>query len=456
MNSIFEMFSIGIGPSSSHTVGPMKAANVFMRELRTKDNLSNVNSIEVTLYGSLASTGKGHGTDHAVIYGLLGYQPDSIDIENARLALAEIKNTKTLLIAQHHNIFFEPDIHIEFKGQEFLKHHPNGIKFQAFDKNYTLLQEETFYSTGGGFICTANELTSPNITTPVQPYPFNSFNALAKTCNHFKLSIVDLVLANESAFTDENIIHQKCNDLWLVMNKCVVRGLKSQEKTLPGGLNLNRRAPKFFKRLIDNESTDSLNQMDWLNVFALAVSEENARGNRVVTAPTNGAAGIIPSVLTYINQFHRPITWEIATEFFAVATAIGSLYKMNASISGAEVGCQGEVGVACSMAAGALAHVLGGDIKAVENAAEIAMEHNLGMTCDPIGGLVQVPCIERNAIGAVKAVNAARMAVYNPNDGKVSLDTVIKTMYQTGMDMGHKYKETSAGGLAINVAIIEC
>lgn len=455
MDSIFDLFSIGIGPSSSHTVGPMKAANAFMKELKTKGNLSNVNRIEVTLYGSLANTGKGHGTDQAVIYGLLGYKPESIDIEKARLALTELINTNTLAIEKYHRIVFNPDSHIEFSGQEYLKFHPNGIRFQAFDTGNTLLQAETFYSTGGGFICTADD-TTPKITTSVQPYPFNSFDELAKICSCSKMNIVEVVLANEATLTNEDQIYEKCHDIWLVMNESVNRGLHSQEKILPGGLNLNRRAPEFFKRLTHHKNIDSLNQIDWLNMFALAVSEENARGNRIVTAPTNGAAGIIPSVLSYINQFHLPITRKVSTEFFAVATAIGSLYKKNASISGAEVGCQGEVGVACSMAAGALAHILGGDIKAIENAAEIAMEHNLGMTCDPIGGLVQAPCIERNAIAAVKAVNAARMAVYNPNESKVSLDTVIKTMYQTGKDMGSKYKETSHGGLAINVSIVEC
>ena len=456
MNSIFEIFSIGIGPSSSHTVGPMRAAHIFTNNLKTKQMLAKVNRIQVTLYGSLASTGKGHATDQAVIFGLLGYQPESIDVDEARLLLAEIKRTKTLLLSTVHNIDFDPEKNIEFKKSETLPFHPNGIRFQAFTDDNELLQDRAFYSTGGGFICTAEEVNFSKQFSCNLPYPFSSFEELEGICSKTELSIAEVVLANEAVFTDKDKIAEKCHHLWFVMDNCVDRGLNSHEDILPGGLELRRRAPKFFSRLVQSKPTEALNQMDWLNVFALAVSEENARGNRVVTAPTNGAAGIIPSVLSYINQFHLPVSQSIATEFFAIAAAIGNLYKMNASISGAEVGCQGEVGVACSMAAGALAHILGGDIHAVENAAEIAMEHNLGMTCDPIGGLVQAPCIERNAIAAVKAVNAARMAVYNPNDSKVSLDKVIATMYQTGLDMGHKYKETSQGGLAINVAIIEC
>ncbi|KGJ88328.1 L-serine ammonia-lyase [Colwellia psychrerythraea] len=454
MHSIFDMFTIGIGPSSSHTVGPMKAAFRFLQALGNVPYQNDINRIEVTLYGSLASTGKGHGTDTAIIFGLLGYIPETIDIESARFQLEKVKKLQSLSLHGFHPIPFKPYRDIIFKSRESLTQHSNGMTLEAFNCNKKSLLKQTYFSIGGGFIVRNDESFEVIKQVDAIKYPYNSFEMLKTLCKKNKKNIAEIIIENEQAYTCKSEIDFKCNQLWLAMFKSVEHGLKNKGE-LPGGLKLKRRANMLFDSLINQQHEDPLDRIDWLNVFALAVSEENAAGNQVVTAPTNGAAGIIPAILAYINRFEATISKELLVEFFAVATAIGSLYKMNASISGAEVGCQGEVGVACSMAAGALTHIWGGDTAQVENAAEIAMEHHLGLTCDPVGGLVQVPCIERNAVSAVKAINAARLALKNPNEPKVSLDKVIHTMYQTGNDMNLKYKETSRGGLAINVKLVE-
>lgn len=457
MISVFDMFSIGIGPSSSHTVGPMRAAAEFaalaLNNAREKNSITRV---KVELYGSLGQTGKGHGTGKAVILGLMGELPQSIDVDSVDAKLAQVDHSQTLLLYGIHSIAFPRQNAIVFHRRKTLPKHANALTFFAYSDEQ-IVCEETYYSVGGGFIVKDTDFddmkkSAINQSTAI-PYPFTSGKHLLALCNEHGLSISGLMLCNEKAQMTTQDIKAKLNHIWSVMNGCINRGIQ-QEGILPGGLKVVRRAPALYRKLQNEKTNDPMSAMDWVNLFALAVNEENAAGGRVVTAPTNGAAGIIPAVLKYIDKFVRPVDEDTAARFLLTSAAIGILYKENASISGAEVGCQGEVGVACSMAAGALAEVLGGSVEEVENAAEIGMEHNLGLTCDPVGGLVQVPCIERNAMGAIKAINAARLALRGSGQHKVSLDKVIKTMRDTGNDMKTKYKETARGGLAVN--IIEC
>ncbi len=444
MTSIFELFKIGIGPSSSHTVGPMRAARAFAQNLHRPGTAR----IQTELYGSLALTGRGHGTDRAIILGLLGEEPDRIDPARIDPLIAEVRRTQKI-----HTMDFEESRDLLFRGQVTLPGHPNAMRFTAFDSAGAPLKQDVYYSIGGGFIVREGESTATTGAIATVPYPFSSAAELLNWATEARLLIWQLVLENEKSLRAEVEIRERITALWNVMQECTQRGFAT-EGTLPGGLNVRRRAPQLYRNLRNANSFDALSTMDWLNVYAIAVNEENAAGGRVVTAPTNGAAGVIPAVAHYYKQFVPSATGEGLVRYFLTAGAIGILYKENASISGAEVGCQGEVGVACSMAAGGLVAALNGTNEQVEHAAEIAMEHNLGMTCDPIGGLVQIPCIERNAFGAVKAVNAARMAMTEHGGHKVTLDQVIKTMYQTGLDMQSRYKETSLGGLALNV--IEC
>ncbi|WP_421134679.1 L-serine ammonia-lyase [Alteromonas sp. A079] len=457
MISVFDMFSVGIGPSSSHTVGPMRAAAEFVKELSAdSDMLEKVDSITVELYGSLGQTGIGHGTGKAVILGLLGELPESIDVDSIDPLLEDVRTSQTLKLNSQKPVVFPNKNAIVFHRRKTLPKHANALTFFVYCGE-TLLREQTYYSIGGGFIIKDEDFDDAKAhAAAVQatvPYPFKTANELLSLCKTNGLSISSLMLKNESALRPSHEVKQKLYDIWLVMKACITRGIES-EGILPGGLKVVRRAPALYRRLQTEHTSDPMQTLDWVNMFALAVNEENAAGGRVVTAPTNGAAGIIPAVLQYVDKFIRPVDEEIASRFLLTAGAIAILYKENASISGAEVGCQGEVGVACSMAAGALAEIMGGTVSAVENAAEIGMEHNLGLTCDPVGGLVQVPCIERNAMGAIKAINASRLALRGSGEHKVSLDKVIKTMRDTGNDMKTKYKETARGGLAVN--IIEC
>ncbi|MDR3492574.1 MAG: L-serine ammonia-lyase [Gammaproteobacteria bacterium] len=449
--SVFDLFSIGIGPSSSHTVGPMKAALRFVSSIE----INKTNRVKVELFGSLAYTGKGHGTDKAILLGLEGYAPDTINPDIIAPRAEEICQQNNLNLANQHSIPFNMASDFIFNFQDLLPAHTNGMRFSAYDKNNELLSSQIFYSIGGGFILNEEETTQkpfPYVETDV-PYPFDTAKQLIQHCETTHLQIKDIVFENEKSLHTAEEINQRLLHIAEVMRECIDKGTTSPG-TLPGGLNIKRRAPEIFKKMQlkatpkSHEYTDS---MEWLNLYAIAVNEENAAGSRVVTAPTNGAAGLIPAVLHYYLTFYPQAKPEQAIDFLLTAGAIAILYKKGASISGAEVGCQGEVGVACSMAAAALTAVLGGTIYQVENAAEIAMEHHLGMTCDPIGGLVQIPCIERNAMGAVKAVNAARLALLGDGTHYVTLDKVIATMKQTGKDMMSIYKETSLGGLAANI-----
>ncbi len=452
--SVFDIFKIGIGPSSSHTVGPMRAALLFANALKQLNLLESLSRVQIDLFGSLGATGKGHATDTAVLLGLSGEQPEHVDSDNIDTLLTHIRTQHQLNILGAQNINFDEQNDVLYH-LEALPFHANGMRFSAFNNERCMLQKE-YFSVGGGFIATtADSLNEVMIDDSALPYPFNSSDQLLKLCMLHKMSISDLMLENEKAWLAQHQIRSKLLHIWQVMQDCVQRGFQ-QEGILPGGLNVKRRAPDLYRQLSADNADDIMpvGQSDWVNLFALAVNEENAAGSRVVTAPTNGAAGIIPAVLHYYMKFCQNANEDGVIRFLLTAGAFATLYKKNASISGAEVGCQGEVGVACSMAAGALAEVLGGTPEQVENAAEIGMEHNLGLTCDPIGGLVQVPCIERNAMGAVKAINAARMALRGSGTHLVSLDKVIKTMRDTGADMQSKYKETSQGGLAVNV--IEC
>ncbi|WP_333608222.1 L-serine ammonia-lyase [Arsukibacterium sp.] len=457
--SAFDMFSIGIGPSSSHTVGPMRAAKKFTDNLSDASLLDQVASLKIELFGSLGQTGVGHGTGKAVILGLSGYLPENIDPDSVDGLLKQVHDSQQLKLAQQKNVSFPREGAIVFHRRKTLKEHSNGMELQAFDADKQLLLSEVYFSIGGGFIVKAEdfakekEAASQFAANNPPPFPFESGTELLALCKEHGLSVSGLMLENEKVLRSPAKIESELNNIWLTMRACIDRGIKT-EGILPGGLKVKRRAPALYKRLINEKSNDPLQVMDWVNLFALAVNEENAAGGRVVTAPTNGAAGIIPAVLMYFDKFIQPVSPEIATRYLLTAAAIGILYKKNASISGAEVGCQGEVGVACSMAAAALTEIQGGTPLHVENAAEIGMEHNLGLTCDPVGGLVQVPCIERNAMGSIKAINASRLALRGSGDQKVSLDKVIKTMWDTGRDMQTKYKETSRGGLAVN--IIEC
>jgi len=491
--SLFELFKIGIGPSSSHTVGPMRAALRFLRELEERDLIEPVAAIRIDLYGSLALTGVGHGTDRAILLGLLGESPDTVALQGIDADIANIRATQQLKLLGRHEVAFREAEHLLFHRDRMYPEpgsptHPNGMRFTVFDVAGNTVASDVFYSVGGGFILSAAEFADPGGTKErVVPYPFSNAAELLLLAENSQLTIAEIVLANEIALYDDPSIFRRIERtlqtrgeepdakqapeaaikaailaLWQTMSDSIDRGIAT-EGTLPGGLNVRRRAAGLARRLerMDAEGRfrDPLAPMDSVTLVAMAVNEENAAGGRVVTAPTNGAAGVIPAI-AYFYLHHASHDLSEAEKqdgllrFFLTAAAIGILYKENASISGAEVGCQGEVGVACSMAAGGLVAALNGDNAAIEHAAEIGMEHNLGMTCDPIGGLVQIPCIERNGMGAVKAVNAARLAMNDPGSHKISLDQIIETMYRTGMDMQSRYKETSLAGLALN--IIEC
>lgn len=455
--SVFDLFKIGIGPSSSHTVGPMRAALRFVQGLKNDHLLDKTTRICTTLYGSLGATGKGHGTDKAVLLGLMGEAPDTVQIDSIAERLAQVALTHSLRLPDGRYLTFDSQTDLIFHRKKTLPYHSNGMIFNATDLRGKSLRERTFYSVGGGFVVDDTAAGADRIKADDTPlrYPYHSGETLLAICSEHHLSISDVMLANEQAWRTEAEIREGLLQIWQVMQDCVQRGCQT-EGILPGGLKVKRRAARLFRQLSDDTTLHQvpLGTMDWVNLFALAVNEENAAGGRVVTAPTNGAAGIIPAVLHYYWRYAPGATDEGIVRFLLTAAAIGVLYKENASISGAEVGCQGEIGSACSMAAAGLTEILGGTPSQVENAAEIAMEHNLGLTCDPVGGLVQVPCIERNAMGAIKAINASRMALRGDGQHYVSLDKVIKTMRDTGRDMKSKYKETARGGLAVNV--IEC
>ncbi|BBL60707.1 L-serine ammonia-lyase [Methylomonas koyamae] len=456
--SVFDIFKIGIGPSSSHTVGPMRAAMAFARNLEQQGLLGAVRRIQVELYGSLGATGKGHGTDKAVMLGLEGEMPDAVDPDQIPQRLAQIRETGAVRLLGQYPVAFNEKSDLLFQ-RKVLPYHSNGMRLTVFDASGAELVQADYYSVGGGFVVTGPEAAVDRLSNDdtCLPYPFNTGDGLLKLCATHRKSISDLMMSNEKAWLNEAQIRERLLNIWQVMQACVERGLH-QEGIMPGGMKVRRRAANLYRQLTGEipRQTPSMpvGTMEWVNLFALAVSEENAAGGRVVTAPTNGAAGIIPAVLHYYWKFCEGANEDGVIRFLLTAAAIAILYKENASLSGAEVGCQGEIGVACSMAAGALAEVLGGTPEQVENAAEIGMEHNLGLTCDPVGGLVQVPCIERNAMGSVKAINAARIALRGDGKHFVSLDKVIKTMRETGADMKTKYKETSRGGLAVN--LIEC
>jgi L-serine dehydratase len=456
--SVFDLFKIGIGPSSSHTVGPMRAALLFAGALRDRGLLTQTATIRAELFGSLGATGKGHGSDKAVLLGLEGEAPDVIDPDSIETRLARIREQKALTILGVHRIEFIEGQHLVFHRRRSLPYHPNGLCFTAYDAGGTELHRKIYYSVGGGFVVNEEAAGADRIREDDTrlPFPFKSGADVLRLCRESGHPISRIMLENEKSWRTEEQIRDGLLQIWRVMQDCVRRGCE-RDGILPGGLKVRRRAAELARKLgavPDSELNEPLAVIDRVNLYALAVNEENAAGGRVVTAPTNGAAGIIPAVLHYYSRFTPGAGDDGVIRFLLTAAAIGVLYKENASISGAEVGCQGEVGVACSMAAGALAEVLGGTPEQVENAAEIGMEHNLGLTCDPIGGLVQVPCIERNAMGAVKAINAARMALRGDGTHFVSLDKVIRTMRETGADMKLKYKETARGGLAVNV--IEC
>lgn len=455
--SIFDMFSIGIGPSSSHTVGPMRAGIRFIESIKDDEEFAKIKTIKAELYGSLGYTGKGHGSDVAVVLGLLGELPEDVDPETVPQKLSEIEASGQLLFAGTLPVKFSVKRDIIFHLRKSLPGHPNGMKFSAYDDDKKLLVSKIYYSVGGGFIVDEFiDSTSPVIDDSTKlPYPFSTGDELLQQCKENGLSISALMLANETAWRPKEETRAYLLKVWKTMEDCINRGCHT-EGILPGGLKVKRRAAHMYRRLksLDKNNKDPLKIMDWVNLYALAVNEENAAGGKVVTAPTNGAAGIIPAVLYYFQQFKNICDEDAIIRFLLTAGAIGILFKKNASISGAEVGCQGEVGVACSMAAAGLAEVLGATVEQCENAAEIGMEHNLGLTCDPVGGLVQIPCIERNAMAAVTAINAARLSLHGDGSHKVSLDKVINTMRETGADMKRKYKETARGGLAVN--IIEC
>ena len=450
--SVLDVFKIGLGPSSSHTMGPMNAARRFVLDLDERGLLTQVRGIAAQLYGSLALTGLGHCTDRAVLLGLEGFAPDSMDPEAIEPTLARIRGARRLRLLGRHEIAFDEPMDLLLHRDQTLPGHPNGLRFTALDAAGTLLHREEFFSTGGGFIVRAAELGRPpkDARAVTVPLPFATGDELLARCREQGLELHELVLRNEGAWRSEPDTRAALLAIWRTMEQCIERGSRAQG-LLPGVLKVRRRAPKLFRQLSESSTDDPMRALDWLNAFALAVNEENAAGGRVVTAPTNGAAGIVPAVLMHYRRFEPGASDDGVLRFLLVAGAIGMLYKTNASISGAEMGCQGEVGVACSMAAGGLVAALNGTNEQIENAAEIGMEHNLGLTCDPIAGLVQIPCIERNAMGAVKAVNAARLAMRGDGDHKVSLDQVISTMRQTGQDMSTSYKETSQGGLAVNV-----
>ena len=452
--SVFDLFSIGIGPSSAHTVGPMRAAGMFLDELG--DRLPRVARVRADLYGSLGATGRGHSTDTAVILGLLGEHPDTVDPRAAARVLRAVRRDHRLALAGRHPIVFDPDADLVLDGSIELPVHPNGMKLSAWDAGGVLVEESVYYSVGGGFIVTGDaEASDPVVADDLAiPYPYRTSADLLEICHATGLSIAKVALENELVRYPRDEVRARLLQIWAVMQECVRNGADTEGR-LPGGLGVLRRAPMLHTKLMtEGDTADPLRGMDWITFYALAVNEENAAGGRVVTAPTNGAAGIVPAVLHYYWNFVPGANEKGVIRFLLTAAAIGMIVKNMASISGAEVGCQGEVGSACSMAAAGFAAVLGGTPDQVENAAEIGMEHNLGLTCDPVGGLVQIPCIERNAIAAVKAVAAARTALRGDGSHIVSLDSVIRTMRETGQDMKAKYKETALGGLAVNV--IEC
>lgn len=460
--SVFEVFRIGIGPSSSHTVGPMSAAHLFLNELRDRDLFEKTARVETVLYGSLALTGVGHATDFAVIAGLLGEIPETIDPGTARLSVSEAKRKRTLRLGGAREIAFAPDSDVILRKDKFLSEHPNGMTFEAFDCDGAPLHQNAYFSIGGGAVLNRAEMAARRTggdaaPDEIMPFPFNSAAELLEICQKNGASIAEIVASNERAYQGENATRAKILRTWQVMRDCLELGLMT-EGTLPGGLNLKRRAPSLYQQATGSggKLTGDFKAMDVVSAFAIAVNEENASGGRVVTAPTNGSAGVIPAVLYYFTNYvdhasNPAVREDNIIKFLLTAAGIGMLYKKNASISAAEMGCQGEIGVSCSMAAAGLAAVMGASNAQIENAAEIGMEHNLGMTCDPIGGLVQAPCIERNSMGALKAINAARLAMMSDGHHLVSLDAVIETMRQTGVDMQAKYKETSLGGLALTV-----
>jgi L-serine dehydratase len=460
--SVFDLFKIGIGPSSSHTVGPMRAARMFALRLEHERLLSRTARVQSLLYGSLGATGKGHGSDKAVLLGLGGHEPDTVDVEAVPAMLDTIRRDKRLSLLGRHAVSLHEADDLVFHRKEVLPFHANGMRFVAFDAAGAELANRTYYSVGGGFVVSdevAADGSKQKAIVPDAtrlPHPFTSGDRLLEITQETGLSIAQVVRRNEQTWRSDAEIDAGLLKIWQVMQDCVARGCRT-DGTLPGGFKVKRRAAELYRALVakpEEALRDPLQVMDWINLYALAVNEENAAGGRVVTAPTNGAAGIVPAVLHYYARFVHGSSDAGVVDFLLTAAAIGILYKENASISGAEVGCQGEVGVACSMAAGALCAVMGGTPAQAENAAEIGMEHHLGLTCDPVGGLVQIPCIERNAIASVKAINAARMALRGDGTHFVSLDKVIKTMRETGADMQTKYKETARGGLAVN--IVEC
>lgn len=451
MISVFDMFKVGIGPSSSHTVGPMKAGKQFVDLLSEQGKLHEVTRIAVDVYGSLSLTGKGHHTDIAIIMGLAGESPDSVDIDSIPAFIKDVQQRERLLVAKGaHEVDFPREGGMVFRSEN-LSLHENGLRLLAFSGDLLVLSK-TYYSVGGGFIVDEEHFGQSALDEVSVPWPFHSAKELLSHCRETGLSLSGLVMKNELALHSRDDINAYFATIWQTMQACIDRGLNT-EGVLPGPLRVPRRAASLRRLLISSakHSNDPMVVIDWINMFALAVNEENAAGGRVVTAPTNGACGIVPAVLAYYDHFIESVTPDIFIRYFLASGAIGILYKMNASISGAEVGCQGEVGVACSMAAAGLAELLGASPEQVCVAAEIGMEHNLGLTCDPVAGQVQVPCIERNAIASVKAINAARMALRRTSEPRVSLDKVIETMYETGKDMNAKYRETSRGGLAIKV-----
>ena len=455
--SALDMFSVGIGPSSSHTVGPMRAAGLFADGLRNANLLDEVQRVQAELFGSLGATGHGHGSDKAVILGLQGSRPETVDTDTADQEVARVTEIGRLRLAGDRSIDFSRRADVTLHRRRSLPAHPNGMIFRAFGPGETVLTESTYYSVGGGFVVDEHAVGVDRIVeddTPLR-YPFTTGAQLLEICRREQLRVSDVMLANELSWRTEDQLRAELLHIWSVMKECVHNGCTRTEKLLPGGLKVPRRAPKLLADLkATHDESDPMRAMDWVNLYALAVNEENASGGRIVTAPTNGAAGIVPAVLHFYDRFIPGANDDGVVRFLLTAAAVGILFKENASISGAEVGCQGEVGSACAMAAGGLCEVLGGTPTQVENAAEIGIEHNLGLTCDPVGGLVQIPCIERNAMASNKAINAARIALRGDGSHKVSLDKAIKTMRETGADMKVKYKETSRGGLAVNV--IEC
>ncbi len=454
--SVFDIFKIGIGPSSSHTVGPMRAILRFLDVLQSDGLLQKVGGLQIDLYGSLALTGKGHGTDRALLLGLMGFVPDALDFAAAEVALSELNSSHRLKLLGEREIVFDTQHNLRFNRDAQLPYHPNGMCFRALDEKGQEILQRHYYSVGGGFVVDEIESNNPAQALTVKgPLEFSTARELLAHCKENQLSISQLVMQNELRSSTEQSINDRLDHLASVMENCIDRGCRTRG-ILPGGLNIKRRAPFLRRELIKRQEralADPMAALDWVNLWAMAVNEENASGGQVVTAPTNGAAGIIPAVLRYYQRFYGGSAEGVRT-FLLVASAIAGLFKLNASVSGAEVGCQGEVGVACSMAAAGLTASMGGSNNQVENAAEIGMEHNLGLTCDPIGGLVQIPCIERNAMGAVKAIDASRLAMLGDGSHHVSLDRVIDTMRRTGADMMDIYKETSKGGLAVN--LVEC